>query len=268
MDFSLIIGIIIGFGALLFGYSHEGGNLNTLGAVSSFIIVFGGTLGAVIASFPLHDILQALRGVIASFRIPHSGTTEEIIKKIATISSSYRKDGINALDVALQDSDLNKEEYLLLKEGLILIQEMLAPEDIQYVLDSDIRSYKQKKMTEIRVFESAGGFSPTMGVIGTVMSLVVVLGSGFGDPAELATSISTAFIATLYGVGFANVIYLPIANKLKGVMKRSLIQKELIVDGVCLIAKGSLPRTIENELSLYHQAFPDGQKRYRKGIEN
>ncbi len=268
MDFSLIIGIVLGFGALLFGFAHEGGSLESLQAISSFIIVFGGTIGAVIASFPLHDVLQAIRGVIASFKVPHSGTTEQIINKISTISSAYRKDGVVALDAALQDSDLNKEEYLLLKEGLILIQEMLDPEDIQYVLDADIRSYKQKKMTEIRVFESAGGFSPTMGVIGTVMSLVVVLGNGFGDPAELATSISTAFIATLYGVGFANVIYLPIANKLKGVMKRSLVQKELIVDGVCLISKGSLPRTIENELSLYHQAFPDGQKRYRKGIEN
>lgn len=268
MDFSLIIGVIVGFGALLFGYSHEGGNLAALKAISSFVIVFGGTVGAVIASFPLRDVVQAFKGVAASFRVPHSGTTEKIITKISDISSSYRAEGVTALDSALQDPDLNKEEYLLLKEGLILIQEMLDPEDIQYVLESDIRAYKHKKQTEISVFESAGGFSPTMGVIGTVMSLVVVLGSGFGDPTELATSISTAFIATLYGVGLANVIYLPIANKLKGVLKRSLVQKEVIVDGVCLIAKGSLPRTIENELSLYHQAFPDGQKRYRQGIEN
>ena len=109
MDFSLIIGIVLGFGALLFGFAHEGGSLESLQAISSFIIVFGGTIGAVIASFPLHDVLQAIRGVIASFKVPHSGTTEQIINKISTISSAYRKDGVVALDAAVQDSDLNKE---------------------------------------------------------------------------------------------------------------------------------------------------------------
>lgn len=268
MDFSLIIGVVVGFSALLFGFLEEGGKITALMAISSFIIVFGGTVGTVITSFPFRDIVQAFKGVAASFKLPHSGTTEKIIMKISEISTSYRAEGVTALDSALQDPELNKEEYLLLKEGLILIQEMLDPEDIQYVLESDIRAYKQKKQTEISVFESAGGFSPTMGVIGTVMSLVVVLGNGFGDPSELAASISTAFIATLYGVGFANVLFLPTANKLKGVLKRNLVQKEVIVDGVILIAKGSLPRTIENELSLYHQAFPDGAKRYRQGIDN
>lgn len=268
MDFSLIIGMICCLAALLFGFSHEGGNMGSLAAISSFIIVFGGTVSCVITSFPFRDILQAFKGVINSFKLPHSGTTEQIIKKISDIATKYRADGVTALDAALQDPDLNKEEYLLLKEGLILIQEMLEPEDIQYVLESDIHAYKHKKQTEISVFECAGGFCPTMGVIGTVMSLVVVLGGGFGDPTELASSIATAFIATLYGVGFANIFFLPTANKLKGVMKRNLIQKEIIVDGVCLIAKGALARTIENELALYHQAFPDGSKRYRQGIDN
>lgn len=268
MDFSLIVGIIFGLVALIFGFTEDGGNLRTLTSLSPFIIVVGGTIGAVIASFSFGDILHALKSVIASFKQPHSGSTEKLITKISDISSTFRKDGITALDSIIKDSELQKEEYLLLKEGLILIQEMLAPEDIQYVLESDIRAYKHKCLTDISVFEGAAGFSPTMGVIGTVMSLILVLSNGFGNPTELASSIATAFIATLYGVGFANVLYLPMANKLRSMMKRSLIQKELIVDGVCLISKGSLPRTIENELSLYHQAFSDGHKRYRNGIEN
>ena len=105
---------------------------------------------------------------------------------------------------------------------------------------------------EIAVFESAGGFAPTMGVIGTVMGLVTVL-ADMSDAAELAASIATAFVATLYGVGVANIVFMRIATKLKSDLKRQKIQKELIVDGICLIAKGESPRNIENKLLLYCQ---------------
>ena len=268
MDFSLIIGIAIGVAALLTGYILEHGVISSLFLLSPFIIVFGGTVGAVVASFSLTDIATAMRAMIKSFRHPHSASMEKMISKISNIATRYRTDGVTCLEEISRDPELDQEEYLLLKEGLVLIQELKSPESIQYTLESDIRAYVQQKNIEASVFEAAGGFSPTMGVIGTVMGLIMVLAAGFDDPAELAGSIGTAFIATLYGVFMANIVYLPIATKLKTQLKRKHIQKEMIVDGVCMIARGNTSRNIENELALYFQAFSDGGKRYKQGIEN
>lgn len=268
MDFSLIIGILLGIGGLLFGYYLEGGNISSLVLISPFIIVVGGTLGAIIASYPINDILQALKSVKKSFKQPNSNSAQKIIDKVSEISSKFRMDGIIAIDRYVNDPDLQNDEFLLLKEGLILIQELKKEEDIQYILESEVRSFVHQKSVEVSIFESAAGYSPTMGVIGTVMGLIVVLSSGFGDPEQLALHIATAFIATLYGVAFANIIYLPIAGKLKSLMKRSKIQREMIIDGVCLIANSATARSVENELSLYYQAFADGDKKYRAGIDN
>jgi chemotaxis protein MotA len=106
-----------------------------------------------------------------------------------------------------------------------------------------------------------------MGVIGTVMGLVQVL-ANMSNAEELAASIATAFVATLYGVAFANLIYMPIVNKLKGNLKRQKMQKEIIVDGICMMVKGEAARNIENKLALYYQAYPNGDKKYKQGIEN
>lgn len=268
MDFSLIIGIIIGIGALLAGFSLEDGVIKSLFLLSPLIIVVGGTAGAVIASFSFKDIVQAMRSVVKSFRQPHSESLEKIIAKISSITNRYRAEGPKCLDEIAADPELNQDDYLLLKEGLVLIQDAKTPDSIQYTLESDIRAYVQQKNIEISVFEAAGGFSPTMGIIGTVMGLILVLASGFDDPQQLASSIATAFVSTLYGVTFANIIYIPIANKLKSLLKRTQIQKEMIVDGVCMISLGITSRNIENELSLYYQAFSDGGRRYRQGIDN
>jgi len=268
MDFSLIIGIVIGVAALLTGYILEHGVIASLFLLSPFIIVCGGTAGAVVASFSLNDIAMAMKAMLKSFKHPHSASMEKMIAKISMIANRYRADGVTCLEEIGRDPELNQDEYLLLKEGLVLIQELKSPESIQYTLESDIRAYVQQKSIEVSVFESAAGFSPTMGVIGTVMGLIMVLASGFDDPSKLAGSIATAFIATLYGVFLANIVYLPIATKLKTQLKRKHIQKEMIVDGVCMIARGNTSRNIENELALYFQAFSDGGKRYKQGIEN
>lgn len=268
MDFSLIIGIIFGFVAVLFGFMEEGGKLAGLFAPSSMLIVIGGTIGAVIASCSLSDISKAFKAVKYTFSKKSKGDPKMLIEKLAKISDMCRREGILKIEDALKDPDINKDDYLFLKEGLILILDGKGEEEIAYVLESDIRAFALQKHLEIAVFESAGGYSPTMGVIGTVMSLVNVLADMGSDPAGLAKSIATAFIATLYGVGLANLLYLPIATKLKSDLKRQKIQKEMILDGVCMIARGEASRNIENKLSLYWQAFPGGAKKYKAGIEN
>lgn len=268
MEVSLILGIIIGFAALIVGFSMEGGRVISLMLISPFIIVVGGTVGATIGSFTFKDILHALKAVGKSFKQPNAHSTKRLIDRMLEISTKFTADGVVALDEVLSDPAFQKDELLLLKEGLVLIQDGKKGEDIQYVLEAELHAYSQQRSVEAEVFESAAGFSPTMGVIGTVMSLVVVLSSGFGDSAELAEKVSTAFIATLYGVSLANVVYLPIAHKLKLLMKKSIIEREIIIDGVGMISKGMAARSMENELAMYYQAFADGQKHYRAGIDN
>ena len=268
MDFTLIIGIIIGFAAILTGFTIEDGNIMSLLLPSPIIIVIGGTIGAVLASFSFPDIIKAFKALQYTFSKRSKGEPKKVIEKLSNISDMCRREGLLKIEDALRDPELAKDDYLFMKEGLILVLEGRGEEEIAYVLESDIRAFTTQKQLEIAVFEAAGGFSPTMGVLGTVMSLVVVLAGDMSNSAGLAASIATAFIATLYGVGLANLIYLPIATKLKSDLKRQKMQKEMILDGVCMIAKGEASRNIENKLSLYWQAFPGGAKNYKKGIEN
>ena len=266
VEFTLLIGVVLAFAALILGYSIEGGSITSLFLISPVIVVLGGTLSAVIASFSLKDIINALKSIAGSFSKRSVADPTKMIAMISSLSEICRKDGILKLEGELQKPEMKGDEFLFLKEGLILIIEGRPEDEIQYILESDIRSYALQKQIEISVFEAAGGYSPTMGVIGTVMGLVQVL-SNMSDAAELAASIATAFVATLYGVVFANIIYLPMANKLKSILKRQKVQKEMTVDGVCMIASGVGTRSIQNRLSLYYQAFPDGKKKYREGIE-
>ena len=268
MDFSLILGIAVGLGMILGGFLLEGGHLMALLLLPPFLIVVGGTIGATMASFSLRDILNAMKTLKNSFSKKSKGDPNMVIEKISELSELCRREGLLKIEERLNDPDLASDEFLFLKEGLILVLEGRQEEEIQYILDSDIRAFTLQRQIEINVFESAGGFCPTMGVLGTVMGLVHVLAGDMADTARLAASIGTAFIATLYGVGIANVIFLPIATKLKGDLKRQKIQREMIMDGVCMLAKGEASRNITNQLSLYFQAFPDGSKKYKEGILN
>ncbi len=265
MDFAIVIGIVFGLGALLMGFILEHGVLSSLLLISPAVIVIGGTIGATIASTNLLDVLNALKAVGKSFK--PSGNPGEIIETVSEFSDIARKEGITALESAMGKLPMNTDEQYLMKEGIILILEMKSVEQIRNILENEVHSYTTKKHIEIGVFESAGGFSPTMGIIGTVMGLINVL-SNMGSPDELTKSIAVAFIATLYGVVLANIIYLPIANKLKSNLKRETIIREMIIDGVCMIASGSISRDVKNQLSLYFNAFANGNKKYREGIDN
>ncbi|QAT43848.1 motility protein A [Aminipila luticellarii] len=267
MDVSLIIGVVFALASLLMGFMLEGGKLLSLMLLSPLIIVLGGTIGAVVASFSFQDIAQAFKTLRKTFNPKASGDPDEIIQTIADLSDASRRDGINTIENCLTDPALSGEQYLLFKEGLILILERKTVDEIRYILDADIRAYVMQKQVEINVFESAGGFSPTLGIIGTVLGLIQVL-SNFSSPEELTSSIAVAFVATLYGVSFANLIYFPMANKIKVYLKRQRILKEMIMDGVCMIANGAFSRSVKNELSLYYNAFPDGSSKYIDNIEN
>lgn len=267
MDVSTIIGLIIAFGSLVLGYSLEKGAVNSLFLLSPFITVFGGTIGAVVLSFGLRGLLEAVKSLFGSFFAKNAPNPELLISKVCDMSNMCRKDGLLTLQTKLNDPDINTDKLLLLKEGMILTLDMKSAEDIRIAMDADLQTYAMKKQLEIDVFEGAGGFSPTLGVIGTVMGLVQVL-SSMSDAASLTASIAVAFIATLYGVVFANLIYIPAANRLKTALKREMVFREMIVTGITMIACGKGARDIQNNLCLYYHAFEGGDKKYKEGINN
>ncbi len=267
MDISTIIGLIVAFGSLIFGYILEKGVINSLFLLSPFIIVFGGTMGAVILSYGFHDLGGAVKSLFKTFLNRNLPNPEKLIEKISQMADTCRKDGLLSLQSMLEDADLNNENYLLLKEGIILTLDMKSAEVIVDALESDIQTYALQKQFEIDVFQGAGGFSPTLGIIGTVMGLVQVL-SSIADAQQLTAAIATAFIATLYGVVFANLIYIPAANRLRTSLKRQRIFREMMVEGICMVSSGRSSRDVENQLSLYYHAFPGGEKKYKDGVNN
>jgi chemotaxis protein MotA len=265
MNISVLIGLLLSFGGLITGFLMEKGVIASLFLPSPFIIVFGGTMGAVIFSFGIGDCISALKAFAACFLGKNKPNPDALINKMVKVAEKCRAEGLLTLQNMVNDPDIKGDQYLLLKEGMLLLMDMKDVDHVQSVLESDIEAFTAKRQAEIEVFAGAGGFSPTLGIIGTVMGLVQVL-SNMEDAEQLTASIAVAFIATLYGVVFANLIYLPIANILKADLKRQKLFKQLIIDGILLIASGDNPRDLENKLSLYYQAFPKGEKKYKKGI--
>ncbi|MCI1955097.1 MAG: MotA/TolQ/ExbB proton channel family protein [Oscillospiraceae bacterium] len=267
MDISTLVGLLVAVGGIIAGYLVDKGNLASLFLISPFLIVVVGTIGATIISFGLSDTAQAVKALFKSYVKKNLPDPDKLIKKVCEMADLCRSQGLLQLQSRLNDSDLEGENFLMLKEAMVLATDTKNMETMQETLQADITSYTQKKQLEIDVFTEAGGFSPTLGIIGTVMGLVQVL-SNITDANALAKSIATAFIATLYGIFFANVIYLPAANHLKACLKRQLIYRDMIVDGMCMLASGESSRNIENKLALYYHAFPNGEKKYKAGIEN
>ncbi len=267
MDISTIIGIVVAFGSLIVGYLIEGGTMSSLFLLSPFIIVFGGTVGAVVISYGLGNVKEAMSALFKSFSQKSSPDPEALIKKICDMADVCRKEGLLKLEKMVSDSDLQDDKYLMLKEGMLLATDSKNANRIQETLEADVESYAVKAQMQIDVFEGAGGFSPTLGIIGTIMGLVRVL-ANMSDAASLTKSISVAFIATLYGVVIANILYIPAANHLKICLKRQQVFQQMTIDGIDLLARSESSRNIANKLSLYYHAFPGGEKKYKAGIEN
>jgi chemotaxis protein MotA len=249
MDIASIIGIVVGIGALAFGYRLEGGNFAALMSTSAIIIIFGGTLGTTCLSYGLNNMLRMPVLFMQLFKAPKSkipATIETVVK----FSESARKDGLLSLEKLLETESASKNIDPLLRHGIIMVVDGTDLNEIKNTLETEIYVQEQNARIDASMFETAAGFSPTMGVIGTVMGLVQVL-SNMESPEKLAASVAVAFIATLFGVGFANLILMPAANKLKLRLKYYKFEKELIIEGICSIRNGENPKLIREKLNAY-----------------
>lgn len=244
MDVLSLVGVILAFAALIGGNILEGGTLGMLVNIPAAIIVFGGTLGAAILQTPKDGLKRALALVSWIFK-PPLNPLQEGIKNVVRWSRTARKDGLLGLENMAE-----KEPDLFAKKGLQLLVDGRDPHVIRHVLETDLGVSEQRDLDAARFFESMGGYAPTIGIIGAVIGLIHVM-QHLADPSELGPGIAVAFVATIYGVALANLVLLPIANKLRACIKEQSLFRELTIEGICAIADGENPQTIEMKLSGY-----------------
>jgi chemotaxis protein MotA len=244
MDLATIIGILIALAALLGGNILEGGHASALLNLPAAIIVFGGTIGATMICFSLQDVKNFPNWLKVAFQEKQTDA-HKMIRTIVDLADMARREGILKLESVVETIDSD-----FLRQGISLVIDGTDYEVTKSILETEVEFMRERHHTGAKFFDAAGGFAPTMGIIGTVMGLVHVLGS-LEDTANLGSAIAVAFIATLYGVFSANVIWLPIGAKLKARSKQEAIAREIIIEGVLAIQAGESPRIIEDRLKSF-----------------
>ena len=258
MDLSTIIGVIAGFGALILGYLMEGGSVGALGQLSAAVIVFGGTAGAIIMSFPLSDLKKFPHWLKVAFTNQSFGTAEAY-ETLVRFAEKARREGLLSLE---QELETVTDRFT--RQGMQLVIDGTDPEVTREILESNIAVLEKRHKIGISVFEAAGGFGPTLGIIGTVMGLVKVLGN-LSDPSALSESIAAAFIATLYGVSSANLLYLPLATKLKMKDKAEISAMEMVLDGILSIQAGENPSILKEKLKTHVGTMLPSEEKIEEG---
>jgi chemotaxis protein MotA len=244
MDRISLVGLIVGLAAVLGGQAIEGGHLASLLQPTAFVIVIGGTLGAVMLQSPISVFLRGVRmgsWVFAPPILPQ----QDLIKRITGWSHIARKEGLLALEA--QVSGIADP---FARKGLQLLIDGAEPERLREVMEVEIGAYEEQLKLSARVWEAAGGYAPTIGILGAVMGLIHVM-ENLADPSKLGGGIAVAFVATVYGVGSANLVFLPISKKLLANVARMVTLREMVVDGLVGIASGDNPRIIESRLQGY-----------------
>ena len=241
MDVLSIVGLLLGVSAILVGQHLEGGHLSTLVNAPALLIVFGGTIGAVMLQSPLATFVRGMRIFSWTF-FPPRIENEAIIEKIIAWSHIARKEGLLGLE-NIEEAETD----VFSRKGLQLLIDGSEPENIRAVLEVDVYTKEHFDLQAARIFESMGGYSPTIGIIGAVLGLIQVMGN-LSDPSKLGSGIAVAFVATIYGVGLANLFFIPVANKLKNLVHLQSLNREMIVEGMVAIAEGENPRNIETKL--------------------
>ncbi|ADL49911.1 motility protein A [Clostridium cellulovorans] len=245
MDIFTIVSLIFAFGSLIVGFLLEEGQLSALVQVSAFIIIFGGTFGAVAVSFP-GRIFKKFPKVLAIAFKKRDSKIGENIRYFKEISIRTRREGLLILEGEVTNDGIDP----FIKKGFQLAADGTEQSVIQGILETELEQMADRHDEGIEMFSAAGGYSPTMGIIGTVMGLLQVV-ANLDDPLALGVKIAAAFMATLYGIAMANLFWLPIANKLKMLNKEEINEKQMIIEAVLLIQQGSNTNSLVSKLEGY-----------------
>ncbi len=244
MDKSSFAGLALAVIGILAGLLIEGGNIGQVLQPTAAMIVFGGTIGAVMLQFPLQTVLSAFRQLFTVFWMkPDTG--DALLKQILVFANKARRSGIVSLD-----QDLATVSDPFLKQALMLAVDGTEPTELRKIMELEIDNNCELEERIPAVFESAGGFSPTIGIIGAVMGLIQVM-QHLDKMDEVGKGIAVAFVATIYGVGAANILFLPVAGKLKIRMREHQMRREMLLEGVISILEGMNPRMIEIKLNSF-----------------
>lgn len=242
MDILSILGIIVSVASIVGGQHLEGGHLSSILQGTAFLIVIGGTFGAVMLQFPLPVFLRAMTSagmVFGNVNVDMKG----IIAKIVELSNVSRKQGLLALEGQMK----NLSDPLMAK-GVQLVVDGTEPHKIKEILEVEVEVFEEEYGTISKVFEAFGGYAPCVGIIGAVLGLIHVM-ENLADPSALGGGIAVAFVATVYGVGAANLLFLPMGNKIKLKAKILIVAKMMVIEGLLSVAQGENPRMIEEKLS-------------------
>jgi len=242
MDVLSVIGIFIALVAIIGGNWLEGGHLSMLANAPAALIVLGGTLGAALLQTPLSGVRRALQ--MATWVIfPPMVAFEGGISLIVRWAQTARKEGLLGLE---SSAEVERNEFA--RKGLQLLVDGNEPESIRAVLQVESDMLAQRDIDAAKFYESMGGYAPTIGIIGAVLGLIHVMGN-LADPSKLGPGIAVAFVATIYGVSIANLLFIPMAAKLKGCVREAARYRSMLIEGIIAIADGENPRAIERKLT-------------------
>lgn len=252
MDLGTLVGLILAFGGIFVGYLMEGGRITALFEPSAAIIVFGGSAGATIISFSLKHSLGIINVLRQAF-IPKHTDREAMLQQIVDLARQARRSGILTLE-----AEAKKLDNVFLREAIQLVVDGTTPELVREILEIEVYEMRRRHKAGADFFTTWGGYAPTLGVLGTVMGLVHMLES-LDEPGAMGPAIATAFIATFYGVGFANIFLLPIAAKLHGQSEAEVASYEMAIEGVLSLQAGDNPRVVAMRMRSF--LAPDAKRK-------
>jgi len=220
------------------------GALSFVKIPAAFFIVFFGTLGAVLLQTKPKNFKLGLDMAKFIFK-PPVDDRDELAKRAIGWSLIVRKDGVLGLE-----NNMQRETEPFIKKGLQLMVDGISPEKIREICAIDIHFYEIQQRGAVKIWDAAGGYAPTIGILGAVIGLIHVM-ENLADPALLGSGIAVAFVATIYGVGLANLVFLPVANKLKTHIQHELMRREMLLNAWVSIAKGDHPKIVEERIQAY-----------------
>jgi chemotaxis protein MotA len=244
MAWSTAAGLILAFACLIISNLLEHGNPLALLNAPAAVIVFGGTLGSALVSFPPERTLSLPKTIMTLFK-GKMPAHADLIKLLVELADKARRQGL----LALEEEEARLTEPFM-RKGVQLVVDGVDPSVVRELLEIDSEHMSERHASNYALLAAMGGYAPTMGMIGTVMGLVNVLGS-MEDPSKLAAAIATAFLATFYGVATANLIWLPLSSKLKQASAEEMLMRSIITEGVLAIQSGDNPRIVSTRLESY-----------------
>ena len=259
LDLATAAGLVLGLAGILGGLLLEGGRFTDVAQYTAAMIVVAGTLGALLVTTPL-ALLRAAAKRIKDVFFEKTPPAEAVISQLLEFARQARRSGIVALE---EDADALSDSFL--KKALSLAVDGTDLQDLRRIMELEIQLAERRGEAEAKVFETAGGYAPTIGIIGAVLGLIQVM-KHLEDIERVGHGIAVAFVATVYGVGLANLVLLPAGNKLKARLESSLQLKELMLEGVIGIAEGMNPKLLESKLEAFLEGSPRASEERAAGV--